>query len=461
MPESSILKDFKKLLGAENVLDAEPDRLSYAYDSAVLPQKIPAAALMPERAEQIGEIVALCHKNSIPMTVRGSGTNLSGGTIPDSEESVVILTQKLNRVLEINSGDLYAVVEPGVVTANFAAEAAARGLFYPPDPGSQAVSTIGGNIAENAGGLRGLKYGVTKDYVMGLEFFDSAGSLVKTGSRTVKCATGFNLAGLMTGSEGVFGIISKAILKLVPPPRASKAMTAAFADVRAAADAVAEIIASHVLPCTLEFMDSVTVNMVEDDVKIGLPRDAAALLLIEVDGHPAQVADEAQIVERILREGGARGISVARDDAEKNKIWEARRKALPALARRRPTIVLEDATVPRSKIPAMVSCIGEIAKKYGLLIGTFGHAGDGNLHPSILCDKRDPEEFARVESAIDELFRRTVEMGGTLSGEHGTGTAKSRWLELETSKATLEYCRALRRAADPKGLLNPSKVVAY
>lgn len=175
MPESSILKDFKKLLGAENVLDAEPDRLSYAYDSAVLPQKIPAAALMPERAEQIGEIAALCHKNSIPMTVRGSGTNLSGGTIPDSEESVVILTQKLNRVLEINSGDLYAVVEPGVVTANFAAEAAARGLFYPPDPGSQAVSTIGGNIAENAGGLRGLKYGVTKDYVMGLEFFDSAG----------------------------------------------------------------------------------------------------------------------------------------------------------------------------------------------------------------------------------------------------------------------------------------------
>ena len=253
------------------------------------------------------------------MTVRGSGTNLSGGTIPDSEESVVILTQKLNRVLEINSGDLYAVVEPGVVTANFAAEAAARGLFYPPDPGSQAVSTIGGNIAENAGGLRGLKYGVTKDYVMGLEFFDSAGSLVKTGSRTVKCATGFNLAGLMTGSEGAFGIISKAILKLVPPPRASKAMTAAFADVRAAADAVAEIIASHVLPCTLEFMDSVTVNMVEDDVKIGLPRDAAALLLIEVDGHPAQVADEAQTVERILREGGARGISVARDAPKRTK----------------------------------------------------------------------------------------------------------------------------------------------
>lgn len=302
---------------------------------------------------------------------------------------------------------------------------------------------------------------MTKDYVMGLEFYDAEGELVKTGSKTVKCATGFNLAGLMTGSEGAFGIISKAILKLVPPPRASKAMTAAFSDVRRAADTVAEIIASHVLPCTLEFMDAVTINMVEDDVKIGLPRDAKALLLIEVDGHPAQVADDADTVERILRENGAANITVARDEIQKNAIWEARRKALPALARRRPTIVLEDATVARSKIPAMVDCIGDIAKKYGLLIGTFGHAGDGNLHPSILCDKRDPQEFARVEQAIDELFRRTVEMGGTLSGEHGTGTAKSKWLELETSAATLKFCRALRAAVDSKRLLNPTKVVAF
>lgn len=447
MSESSIIKDFKKLIGADNVLDSEADRLSYAYDSAVLPQREPAVVLTPDNTEQIGQICAFCNKNSIPMTVRGSGTNLSGGTIPDSEKSVVIVTQKLNKILEINSGDLYAVVEPGVVTARFAAEVASKGLFYPPDPGSQAVSTIGGNIAENAGGLRGLKYGVTKDYVMGLEFYDAEGGLVKTGSRTVKCATGFNLAGLMTGSEGAFGIISKAILKLVPPPRASKAMTAAFSDVRRAADTVAEIIASHVLPCTLEFMDAVTINMVEDDVKIGLPRDAKALLLIEVDGHPAQVADDAD--------------TVARDEIQKNAIWEARRKALPALARRRPTIVLEDATVARSKIPAMVDCIGDIAKKYGLLIGTFGHAGDGNLHPSILCDKRDPQEFARVEQAIDELFRRTVEMGGTLSGEHGTGTAKSKWLELETSAATLKFCRALRSAVDSKRLLNPTKVVAF
>ena len=454
------IKEFEKIVGAENVFSSLADRQTYAYDSAVLESVTPALVVRPTNTEQLGAIIALCYKLGLPMTVRGSGTNLSGGTVPDSPDSVVILTQGLNKILEINSSDLYAVVEPGVVTAKFASAVAEKNLFYPPDPGSQAVSTIGGNIAENAGGLRGLKYGVTKDYVMGLEFYDHTGSLVKSGSRTVKCVTGFNLGGLMVASEGTLGIISKAILKLIPPPRASKAMMAVFKDVQNAADAVADIIAAHILPCTLEFMDNVTINMVEDDVKIGLPRDAQAILLIEVDGHPAQVADDAITVEAQLKKNNATEIVVARDADEKNKIWEARRKALPALARRRPTIVLEDATVPRSKIPAMIQTVNEIAKKYDLLVGTFGHAGDGNLHPSILCDRRDKEEFARVEQAIDELFTRTIEMGGTLSGEHGIGTAKAKWLEKETTKATIEYSRRMRLAIDPKRLFNPSKMTA-
>ncbi len=453
-------KDFEKIVGAENVFSDLADRQTYAYDSAVLQSVTPALVVKPTTTEQLGQVIALCYKLGLPMTVRGSGTNLSGGTVPDSTDSVVILTQGLNKIIEINSSDLYAIVEPGVVTAKFAAAVAEKNLFYPPDPGSQAVSTIGGNIAENAGGLRGLKYGVTKDYVMGLEFFDCKGNIVKSGSRTVKCVTGYNLGGLMTASEGTLGVISKAILKLVPPPRASKAMMAVFADVQNAADAVADIIAAHILPCTLEFMDKETINMVEDDVKIGLPRDAQAILLIEVDGHPAQVADDAETVEKQLKKNGATEIVVARNAEEKNKIWEARRKALPALARRRPTIVLEDATVPRSKIPAMIKTVNEIAEKYKLLVGTFGHAGDGNLHPSILCDRRDKEEFARVEQAIDELFTRTIEMGGTLSGEHGIGTAKAKWLEKETSKATLEFSRKMRLAIDPKRLFNPSKMTA-
>ena len=395
------------------------------------------------------------------MTVRGAGTNLSGGTIPDSKESVVILTNGLNRILEINSDDLYAVVEPGVVTATFAAEVAKKNLFYPPDPGSQAVSTLAGNIAENAGGLRGLKYGVTKDYLMGLEFFDATGELVKSGSRTVKCVTGYNLAGMMLQSEGTLGIISQAVLKLVPPPQASKALMAVFDDMQKAAEAVAGIIAAHVVPCTLEFLDHASINYIEDYVKIGLPRDAGAMLLIEVDGHPAQVEDEAVIVEKVLRDNSATEIVVARDAVEKSRIWEARRVAIPALARCRPTLMLEDATVPRSKIPAMIKALDEIAARHNVTIATFGHAGDGNLHPSILCDRRDKEEFSRVERAVDDLFNAALELGGTLSGEHGIGTAKIKWLEQETSHGTIMFSRRLRKAFDPKGLFNPSKIVGF
>ena len=459
MASQALIKEFEDLLGKENVFSSEADRQSYSYDSAVLPPVVPAFALRPTTTEQLGICVKKLYDYGIPMTVRGAGTNLSGGTIPDSKESVVILTNGLNRILEINSDDLYAVVEPGVVTATFAAEVAKKNLFYPPDPGSQAVSTLAGNIAENAGGLRGLKYGVTKDYLMGLEFFDATGELVKSGSRTVKCVTGYNLAGMMLQSEGTLGIISQAVLKLIPPPKASKAMMALFKDLDGASQAVAGIIAAHVVPCTLEFLDNNTIVRVDDYTKAGLPRDAAAILLIEVDGHPAQVADEAVVVERVLQQTGAVAVHVAKDAAEKFKLWEARRQALPVLARCKPTTVLEDATVPRSQIPAMMKAVNDIAKKYNVEVGTFGHAGDGNLHPTFLCDKRDKEEFARVEAAVDEMFDVAISLHGTLSGEHGIGTAKSKWMEKEASRGTILFSQRLRRALDPKGLLNPTKLV--
>ena len=460
MPSASLVKEFENLIGKENVFTSEADRQSYAYDAAVLPSVVPGLVLRPTSTEQLGALIERCYANGLPMTIRGAGTNLSGGTVPDADKSVVILTQGLNKIIEINEEDLFAIVEPGVVTAQFAAAVASKGLFYPPDPGSQAVSTIGGNIAENAGGLRGLKYGVTKDYVMGLEFYDHTGELVKSGSRTVKCATGYNLGGLLVGSEGTLAVTSKVTLKLIPPPKASKAMMALFKDMDGASQAVAGIIAAHVVPCTLEFMDNATINYVEDYVNIGLPRDAAAILLIEVDGHPAQVADEAVSVEKVLKDSGALEVVVAKDAAEKTRIWEARRVAIPALARCRPTLMLEDATVPRSKIPAMLEALDKIAARHHVTIGTFGHAGDGNLHPSILCDKRDKEEFSRVERAVDDLFNVALELGGTLSGEHGIGTSKKKWLELETSKGTLEYMRRMRSAFDPKKLLNASKIVS-
>lgn len=454
-----LINEFETLLGKENVLSEEIDRHAYSFDAAVLESRVPALVLLPTKTEQIGIIVKKCYEEGLHITVRGSGSNLSGGTIPDSLDTVVIATGKLNKILEINTQDLYAVVEPGAITEHIAKEVRAKGLFYPPDPGSQSISTIGGNIAENAGGLRGLKYGVTKDYVMGLEFYDYEGELVKTGSRTVKCVTGYNLAGMMVASEGTLGLISKAILKLVPPPKASKAMMAIFDDVQKASEAVAGIIAAHVVPCTLEFLDHATINYVEEDKPIGLPKDADALLLIEVDGHPQQVADEAEVVEKVLKECGAASIHIAQNEEEKNKIWAGRRNALPALARLRPTTVLEDATVPRSQIPAMVKALNEIAKKYNVQMGTFGHAGDGNLHPTILCDRRDHEEFVRVEAAVDEIFNVALGLGGTLSGEHGIGTAKAKWLEKETSRGTIMFSRRMRKALDPKGLFNTQKLV--
>ena len=459
MANQALIKEFQELLGVENVFSSEADRMSYAYDAAVLQPVVPAFVIRPTTQDQLGQCVKKLYENGIPMTVRGSGTNLSGGTIPDTSETVVILTTALNRILEINRDDLYAVVEPGVITAQFAAEVAKQGLFYPPDPGSQAVSTLAGNIAENAGGLRGLKYGVTKDYVMGVEFFDATGEIVKSGSRTVKCVTGYNLAGMLVQSEGTLGIISQAVLKLIPPPKASRALMAVFADVQNAADAVAGIIAAHVVPCTLEFLDNNTIVRVDDFTHAGLPREAGAILLIEVDGHPAQVEDDAAAVEKVLHANHATAVHVPKDADEKFKLWEARRMALPVLARCRPTTVLEDATVPRSQIPAMVKAVNDIAAKYRLDVGTFGHAGDGNLHPTFLCDKRDKDEFSRVEAAIDEMFDVAIKLKGTLSGEHGIGTAKAKWMEKETSRGTILFSQRLRKALDPKGLLNSSKLV--
>ncbi|MDR3176762.1 MAG: FAD-binding protein [Desulfovibrio sp.] len=450
----ALAKEFENVVGKEQVFTEEADLQSYSYDAAVLAPVRPAIVAAPTTQEQLCKTVRLAYENGLPITVRGSGTNLSGSTIPQGN-GIVILTNRVNKILEINEEDLYAVVEPGVITAQFAAAVAAKGLFYPPDPGSQSVSTLGGNIAHNAGGLRGLKYGVTKDYVMGMEVVDYRGELIKTGSRTVKYVTGYNMAALMAASEGTLGVFSNIVVKLVPPPKASKALLAEFDDVNKASETVAGIIASHVVPCTLEFLDNNCIRYVEADTKAGLPVDAAALLLIEVDGgHTQLVEEDADKVMGVCRKCGSTNIRVAQNAEEKFKIWEARRNALPALARAKPTTVLEDATVPRSQVPAMVAAVNAIAKKYNLEVGTFGHAGDGNLHPTILCDRRDKEEFARVEAAVDEIFDVALSLKGTLSGEHGIGKAKAKWMEKETNRATIEFNKNLRLALDPKMLFN-------
>ncbi|MDJ0782363.1 MAG: FAD-linked oxidase C-terminal domain-containing protein [Desulfosarcinaceae bacterium] len=459
MISNALVGQFKTLVGDENAWSDAVDLHTYAYDAAVVDPVKPGLIVRPTSTEALGQAVRLCNENGLPLTVRGAGTNLSGGTVP-LPDGVVIVTNGMKSIVEINEADMYAVVQPGVVTAKLAAAVEAKGLFYPPDPGSQAVSTIGGNVAENAGGLRGLKYGVTRDYVMGLSFFDVEGNLVKSGSKTVKCATGYNLTGLMVGSEGTLGVFNEIILKLIPLPVHNKAMMAVFDSLEKASETVAAIIANRIVPATLEFLDNFTIRAVEDFSKAGMPTDAAAMLLVELDGHPAQVEEDAERVEKLCRSMGAASIRVAQDAAERDRVWAARRAALSALAQLKPTLVLEDATVPRSRIPDMVAAIGRIAARYDVTIGTFGHAGDGNLHPTILTDKRDPEEWQRVEHTIDAIFDAALEMGGTLSGEHGTGLAKCRYLEKETSAGTILFSRRIKRAMDPNNILNPGKIIA-
>ncbi len=350
------------------------------------------------------------------------------------------------------------MVEPGVITQKLNDEVARRGLMYPPDPSSMKTSTMAGNVAENAGGLRGLKYGVTKDYVMGLEVVTPTGDILQTGTKTVKTATGYNLTQLFVGSEGTLGIMTKIIVKLIPAPEHQESVLAIFQDMSQAAQTVADIIKAGVVPATLEFMDHTTINAVEDYKKIGLPREAGAILLIETDGVREAAIKEIGRVEEICEKNSAMNIQKARDDAEREAIWQARRAALSALARVRPTTILEDATVPRSRIPDMVKGVRDIAKKYRIQIGNFGHAGDGNLHPTILTDARDKEEFARVEKAIEEIFDLALALEGTISGEHGIGSTKARFLEREVGAAGMEAMKRIKQALDPNGILNPGKM---
>ncbi len=457
MNRKKLKKEFSKIVGSDNCWIEEEILASYSYDSYPEEPVLPDIVVRPREKDQVGAIVELCNKMEIPLTVRGAGTNLSGGTVP-LRGGCVLLTTALNRILEINKEDMFAKVEPGVVTQNLANAVESEGLLYPPDPASMKVSTIGGNIAENSGGLRALKYGVTDRYVMEVKFFDVDGNLVKSGGIPVKLVTGFNLKGLMIGSEGLLGVVVEAMLKLVPPPQARKTLLVYFDDVIDASRVVSEIIVNRILPATLEIMDNFTIKTVEKFHHIGLPVEKDALLLIEVDGHPAAVEDEYQKVDKICKKYNGE-VYIAKTAQERDKLWQARRDALSSLAMLKPTLILEDATVPRSKVPDMMKIIQDISKKYNLLIGTFGHAGDGNLHPTILTDKRDKEEMERVNAAIDEIFERTLELGGTLSGEHGIGIAKKKYMEKEVGKGTLIFMKKLKKGLDPKGILNPDKVI--
>ncbi len=451
------MNELLAVLGAERVLTEAEDLIPYSFDGTAALRQRPKCVVFPKTAAEVAAVLKVAAAERVPVVTRGSGTGLSGGSLPVAD-CIVMCLVKMDRVIQLDEKNLTILVEAGVLTQKVADLAAAAGLLYPPDPGSMKISTIGGNVAENSGGLRGLKYGVTRDYVMGLEVVLPDGCIVWLGSQCVKDVAGYSMKDVFVGSEGTLGIITKVLLKLVPQPRAKKTLLATFSRMDAAAETVSAIIADKIIPCTLEFLDKVTIKCVEEFAHIGLPLNAEAVLLMETDGHPAVVDEEARRMEQIARQHGADSVSLAQSAAEAARLATARRSAFSALARVAPTTILEDATVPRSELAKMIRFIQEVSERHQLRIATFGHMGDGNLHPTFLTDERNAPEMERVEHAMQEIFDYAVKLGGTITGEHGVGVAKKKFLPGAIGEQSIDLMRQLKRAWDPTGLLNPGKI---
>ena len=454
---TDIVSELRKCLGPDAVKTVTEDLIAYSYDGTPMLHEMPKAVVFPTSAEEVATILSLASKTGTPVVARGSGTGLSGGSVP-VPEGIVLCVARMNRILELDTDNLTMLVEPGVINNEVAMKADAAGLFYPPDPGSMKVSTIGGNVSENSGGLRGLKYGITRDYIMGLEIILASGEKLFTGNKCVKDVAGYSLKDLFIGSEGTLGVVTKILLKLIPKPAARKTLLATYERMDEAAATVSAIIAAKIIPCTMEFLDRTTIRCIENFSKVGLPLDCEAILLLESDGHPAAVDEEAERMAQIARDHGARSVALAKDAEEATKLMTARRMAIPAMARVAPTTILEDATVPRSKLPEMVRFVQKTAEKYRLTVGTFGHFGDGNLHPTFLANERDEDEIHRVHEAVREIFAYTVELGGTISGEHGIGLTKKAFLPGAIGEINVRILRDLKRALDPHGILNPGKI---
>ncbi|MGG3466108.1 glycolate oxidase subunit GlcD [Neobacillus pocheonensis] len=459
MLSNEVKEKLISIVTKKNYDDSKIERLVYSYDATPNFQSMPDAVVSPRNTAEVSQILKVCHEYRVPIVPRGSGTNLCAGTCP-TEGGIVLLFKHMNRILEIDEENLTVTVQPGVVTLDMIHAVEEKGLFYPPDPSSMKISTIGGNINENSGGLRGLKYGVTRDYVIALEAVMPNGDMIRTGGKLAKDVAGYDLTRLLVGSEGTLAVITEATLKLVPMPETKKTMLALYQDLSAAAKSVSKIIANKIIPTTLEFLDQPTLKVVEDFAQIGLPTDVKAVLLIEQDGPPEVVERDLKRMAEVCKQEQAVSIQIAASEQEADALRTARRAALSAIARLKPTTILEDATVPRSEIANMVKAINEITEKYKLTICTFGHAGDGNLHPTCATDARNHEEMERVEQAFAEIFEKAIELGGTITGEHGVGAMKAPYLEWKLKAEGIAAMKAIKQAFDPHNIMNPGKVFA-
>jgi glycolate oxidase len=456
MMTNRILKALSNIVGPDHLSANQEDLSPFATDATKLTY-MPDAVAFPGSREEISKILVLANKENFPVIPRGAGSGKSGGALPVAG-GLVLAMDRFDRILSIDPQNLIAKVEPGVITARLQGEVEKLGLFYPPDPASADISTIGGNVAECAGGLRAVKYGVTRDYVLGLTVILPTGDIIKTGVETAKGVVGYDLTRLIVGSEGTLAVITDITLRLVPKPAAQKTMVAFFPNPSAAVQAVSEIIHNKIVPAALEFMDRLCMDCVLHEMPLDIPPESNALLLIEVDGDQGLIRREAKKVQEVCLRYGALQVKSASARKAAEKLWEARKKVSQAVYRLRPDKVSEDIVVPRNRMADMVAFLERLGRKYDLPMPAYGHAGDGNIHVNIMFDKNQPEEEKKVTAAVEALFRQVIEMKGTISGEHGVGLTKAPFLEMEISGPAIALMARLKKAFDPKSILNPGKI---
>ena len=454
--EKRVKHAIEAVVGGGHYSDDLEDRLCYAYD-ATGKQYLPDAVIFPGTVQEVAAVMQLADTHGVPVVPRGAGSGMTGGALPVSGGLVMVMS-RFDRIHGIDSDNLTADVEPAVITARFQKAVEAKGLFYPPDPASHTFSSIGGNIAENAGGMRAVKYGVTRDYVRGLQVVLPSGAIIHTGSACAKDVVGYDLTTLFVGSEGTLGVITRATLRLLPLPEAKQTLTAAFDSMDAAARTVSTIIGRGIIPTTLEFLDGASLRAVEKYAKVGLPATAEAFLLIEVDGDADAIDRPMQRVRKVCEAQGALDVKLAKDQATQEALWKARRAVSPALRRISRFKMNEDIVVPRSSIPEMIRRIQLTAERYDLPIVNFGHAGDGNIHVNVMAGPAGEADLPKMEQAVTDIFNATVSLGGRISGEHGIGLAKQPYIGLNLDTATLALSRLLKQTLDPNNILNPGKI---
>ncbi len=454
VPEN-VKRYLKEAIGEHKVLDDEMDRMLYSYDATRLSVP-PDVVVIPESEEDVQKVVKICYENDIPITPRGAGSGYTGGSIP-VKGGVLLSFEKMDKILWIDEDNAVAKVQPGVITYRLQQAVEKRGLFYPPDPASYKFCTMGGNVAENAGGPRCVKYGVTREYIMELDTVVYTGDIIHTGRITLKDVAGYDLTRLLIGSEGTLGIFTGITVKLIPKPKAKKTVKAVYMDLESVGKTVKDIFKAGISPSALEFMDKLAINAVEDFGHFGLPRDAEVILLIEVDGHPKALEDEIAEVAKICQQNGAK-VEIAKTDREAEKLWEARRSLSPAVAKLGRTKINEDIVFPRSYLPEALPRLREIGKKYNLKMVNFGHIGDGNVHANFMINGLDPDEVARAEKAVEEVFELALSYRGSITGEHGVGITKAEFMRKQFSPQEMEIMRKIKRVWDPKNLINPGKM---